>query len=41
MTKFSTYGTGMHVTGSLGMSRGSQLTEEADILRTVRVNVVS
>ena len=41
MTEFSTYGTGAHVTGSLGMSRDSQLTEEADILGTLGADVVS
>ena len=41
MTKFSTYGTGAHVTGLLGMSRGGQSTEGADILGTVRANMVS
>ena len=41
MTKFSTYGTGTHVTGSLEVSRGGQSTEGADILRALGVNVVS
>ena len=40
MTKFPAYGAGVHVTGSLGMSRSSQSTEGADILGTVGVNVV-
>ena len=40
MTEFPTYGTGTHVTGSLGMSRGGQLTEGADIFGTLRANVV-
>ena len=41
MTEFSTYGTGAHVTGSLGMSRRGQSTEGADIFRTLGANVVS
>ena len=41
MTEFSTYGTGAHVTGSLGMSRGGQSTEGADILGALGANVVS
>ena len=40
MTEFSTYGTGVHVTGLLGMPGGGQSTEVADILRTVRADVV-
>ena len=40
MTKLSTYGTGAHVTGSLGMPRGGQSTEGADIFGTVRADVV-
>ena len=40
MAEFSTYGTGTHVTGSLGMSRGGQPTEGADIFGTVRVDMV-
>ena len=40
MTKLPTYGTGAHVTGVLGMSRGSQSTEGANVLRTLEVNVV-
>ena len=40
MTEFSTDGTGAHVTGSLGMSRCSQLTEGTDILRALGANVV-
>ena len=40
MTEFSTYGTGAHVTGTLGMSRGSQLTKGADVFRTLGSNVV-
>ena len=40
MTEFSTYGTGAHVTGSLRMSRCSQSTEGADVLRTLGANVV-
>ena len=40
MTKFSTYGTGAHVTGSLGMSRCGQSTEGTDILGALGVNVV-
>ena len=41
MTEFSTYGTGAHVTGSLGMSRRSQLTEGTDIFGALGANVVS
>ena len=41
MTEFSTYGTGAHVTGLLGMSRHGQSTEGADIFRALGVNVVS
>ena len=41
MTEFSTYGTGAHVTGSLGMSRHGQSTEGTDILGALGVNVVS
>ena len=41
MTEFSTYGTGAHVTGSLGMSRRGQSTEGADIFGTLGMNVVS
>ena len=40
MTEFSTYGTGAHVTGSLGMSRRSQSTEGTDVLWALGVNVV-
>ena len=40
MTEFSTYGTGAHVTGSLGMSWGGQSTEGADVFGAVRVDVV-
>ena len=40
MTELSTYGTGVHVTGALGMSRGGQSTEGANVLRTLGVNVV-
>ena len=40
MTEFSTYGTGMHVAGMLGVSWGGQSTEGADILRALGVNVV-
>ena len=40
MTKFSTYGTGAHVTSSLGMSRCSQLTEGTYVLRALGANVV-
>ena len=40
MTKFSTYGTGTHVAGSLGMSRGGQLAEGADVLGAVGANMV-
>ena len=40
MTEFSTYGTGAHVTGSLGMSRRGQSTEGADIFGALGVNVV-
>ena len=40
MTEFPTYGTGVHVTGSLGMSRGSQSTKGADILGAVGADVV-
>ena len=40
MTKFSTYETGAHVTGSLGMSRCGQSTEGTDILGALGVNVV-
>ena len=40
MTEFSTYGTGAHVAGSLGVSRCSQSTEGADILWALGANVV-
>ena len=40
MTEFSTYGTGVHVTGSLGVSRRCQSTEGADILWTLGANMV-
>ena len=40
MAKFSTYGTGAHVTGSLGMSKHGQSTEGTDVLWTLGVNVV-
>ena len=40
MTKFSTYGTGVHVTGSLEMSRRGQSTEGTDILGALGANVV-
>ena len=40
MTEFSTYGTGAHVTGSLGMSRCSQSTEGTDMLWALEANVV-
>ena len=40
MTEFSTYGTGVHVTGLLGMSRCGQSTEGADILGALGANVV-
>ena len=40
MTELSTNGAGMHVAGALGMSRGGQLTEGADIFRTLGANVV-
>ena len=40
MTEFSTYGTGVHVTGPLGMPGGGQSTEGADILGTVRADMV-
>ena len=40
MTKLSTYGTGAHVTGVLRVSGGGQLTEGADVLRTLGANVV-
>ena len=41
MTEFSTYGTGAHVTGSLGMSRCGQSTEGTDIFGALGANVVS
>ena len=41
MTEFSTYGTGAHVTGLLGMSRCGQLTEGADVFWTLGANVFS
>ena len=41
MTEFSTYGTGAHVAGSLGMSRCGQSTEGADIFRALGANMVS
>ena len=40
MTEFSTYGTGVHVTGSLGVSRRGQLTKGADVLGALGANVV-
>ena len=40
MTKFSTNGTGVHVAGALGMSRGSQSTKGADVFRTLGAKVV-
>ena len=40
MTKFSTNGTGAHVTRSLGVSRCGQSTKGADVLRTLGVNVL-
>ena len=40
MTEFSTYGTGAHVTGSLGMSRRGQSTEGTDILGALGANMV-
>ena len=40
MTELSTYGTGVHVTGVLGMSRGGQSTEGANVLRTLGAKVV-
>ena len=40
MTKFPTYGTGAHMTGSLGMSRRGQSTEGTDIFRALGVNMV-
>ena len=40
MTEFSTYGTGTHVAGMLGVSRGSQSAEGTDILGTLGANVV-
>ena len=40
MTKLSTYGAGMHVTSSLGVSRRSQSTEGADVLRALGANMV-
>ena len=40
MTEFSTYGTGAHVAGLLGMSRCGQLTEGADVFKTLGANVV-
>ena len=40
MTEFSTYGTGTHVTGTLGVSWGSPSTEGTNVLRALGVNVV-
>ena len=40
MTKFSTYGTGTHVAGLLGMSWGGQPAKGADVFRAVGANVV-
>ena len=40
MTEFSTYGTGVHVAGSLRMSGGSQSTEGTNVLWALGANVV-
>ena len=40
MTEFSAYGAGTHMAGSLGMSRGGQSTEGADIFGTLGANMV-
>ena len=40
MTELPTYGAGAHVAGSLGMSRGSQSTKGADVLRALGANMV-
>ena len=40
MTKLSTYGTGVHVAGTLGVSRDSQSTKEAYVFGTLGANVV-
>ena len=40
MTELSTNGAGAHVAGSLGMSRGSQLTKGTDVLGALGTNVV-
>ena len=41
MTKFSTYGTGVHVAGTLGVSRGGQSTKGAYVFGTLGANMVS
>ena len=41
MTKFSTYGTGAHVTSSLGVSRCGQSTKGADVLGALGTNMLS
>ena len=40
MTEFSTYGTGVHVASSLGVSRCGQSTEGADVFGALGANVV-
>ena len=40
MTKHSTYGTGAHMAGTLGVSRSSQLTEGTDVFGALGANVV-
>ena len=40
MTKLPTYGTGAHVTGTLGMSKSGQSTEGTDVFGTLGVDVV-
>ena len=41
MTEFSTYGTGTHMAGSLGVPRRGQSTEGADVFGALGANVVS
>ena len=40
MTELSAYGAGVHMAGTLGVSRGGQLTKGADVFRTLGANVV-
>ena len=39
MTELSTYGTGLHETGPLGMSGGGSVAKGADVLRALRADV--